>query len=108
MSEYSFFSAILGLSSEWRVSHLAVDKQTGITEIHIQNQGSGMLHCAVCGADQVSVRTRRARWLHENHHNFKYIISATLPIVDCEHCGTIKQHAPWVHAGKSFRELVSD
>lgn len=108
MREYSFFSAILGLSLEWRIANMAVDKQTGIIEIHLQNLGAEISFCSTCGIGPVSVSTRNARWMHENYLNFNFAISSTIPVLSCEHCGMVSQQVPWEKPGNSFREIVSD
>ncbi|OGT97093.1 MAG: hypothetical protein A2X80_14185 [Geobacteraceae bacterium GWB2_52_12] len=105
MGGYTFYSAILGLSSEWRISDVTVDEQTGITELHIKSQGAKIRCCPTCGADVASAGARRARWLHDNHLNIRFLISAVIPVMTCEHCGKVKFPVPWEQSGTELQEL---
>jgi len=95
MRDYSFYSAIMGLSSDWHIADVTVDNKTGITELHIRNKGAGKGRCPTCGADAVAEGTRTSRWLHENHLNIRLLISALIPILTCKHCGKTQMSVPW-------------
>lgn len=105
MGDYSFYSAILGLSSEWHISDVTVDEQSGITELHIRSQDTGSDSCPACGAGVVSIGARKARWLHENHLNIRFLISALIPVVTCKQCGKVKKMTPWEQSRPELKEL---
>jgi hypothetical protein len=105
MGEYSFYSAILGLSSEWHIADVTVDEQSGITELHIRSKNIESESCPTCGAGVVSTGARTARWLHENHLNIRFLISALIPVVLCKHCGKVKKIVPWEQSKPELKEL---
>lgn len=99
MHDFSFYSAILGLSSKWRILNASVDEQNGAIELHIHSKKGSTFLCPVCGSPKFPSGVSKARWLHENHLNIRFYISVLVPIVSCERCGDMKVELPWEQAG---------
>jgi transposase len=95
MNDYSFYSAILGLSSNWRILDVTVNEQSGDIELHIRSRKGSRFSCPVCGALKLPSGKIKARWLHENHLNIRFYISAFIPVITCEQCGELKADIPW-------------
>jgi transposase len=104
MHDYSFYSAILGLSSKWRILTVTVDEQSGDVELHIRTRKGSKFSCPVCGALKLPSGISKARWLHENHLNIRFYISALIPVITCEQCGEVKADVPWKQAGSICEE----
>jgi hypothetical protein len=104
MHDYSFYSAILGLSSNWRILNVTVDEGSGDIELHIRSRRGSSFSCARCGALKLPSGVSKARWLHENHLNIRFYISALIPVINCEHCGEMKADIPWQQAGMLCEE----
>lgn len=104
MHDYSFYSAILGLSSKWRISNVTVDERSGDIELHIQSKKGSTFSCPTCGALRLPSGVSKSRWLHENHLNVRFYISALIPIISCERCGEMKAEIPWEQAGSICEE----
>jgi len=98
MHDYSFYSAILGLSSNWRVQNVTVDERSGDIELHIRSRKGSKFSCPSCGALKLPSGVSKARWLHENHLNIRFYISALIPVITCERCGEMKAEIPWEQA----------
>ena len=105
MHNYSFYSAILGLSSKWRILNVTVEEQSGDIELHIHSRKGSTFSCPACGAVKLPSGVSKARWLHENHLNIRFYISALIPIIDCDRCGEMKAEIPWKQAGSTCEEL---
>lgn len=99
MHDYSFYSAILGLSSKWRILEVSVDELSGDIELHIRSRKGSKFSCPTCGALKLPSGMSRSRWLHENHLNIRFFISAMIPVITCERCGEKKAKIPWAQAG---------
>jgi hypothetical protein len=100
MGDYSFYSGILGLPSNWHILNVTVDEQYGDIELHIRGRKGSRFSCSSCGAVKIpSGESSKERWLHDNHFNIRFYISALIPIISCERCGEIKAEIPWEQAG---------
>jgi hypothetical protein len=99
MNDYSFYSAILGLSSKWRILNVTVDERSGDIELHIRSRKGSKFPCSACGALKLPSGVSKVRWLHENHLNIRFYISALIPVISCERCGEMKADVPWEQAG---------
>ena len=108
MVDYNFYSAILGLSSDWQIVNVSVDAASGYTELHIRGREESAYSCPSCGSRRLPDRFNRIRALHESGHNIRFIISAKVPIVSCTECGEFKVALPWDRVGKQSESPVSD
>jgi transposase len=99
MHDYSFYSAILGLSSKWRILDLTVDERSGDIELHISSRKGSRFSCPTCGALELPSGISKARWLQENRLNIRIYISALIPVITCERCGEMKVEISWEQAG---------
>ncbi len=104
MHDYSFYSAILGLSSDWRIINVTVDKQSGEIELHLRSRRGSKFRCPTCGALKLPSGSTKGRWLHGNHHNIRFFISALIPTITCECCGEVRVEIPWEHAAALYKE----
>ena len=104
MHDYSLYSAILGLSSKWRILNAAVDELSGDIEIYIRFRKGCKFSCRNCGALKLPSSASKTRWLHENHIDIRFYISALIPIISCEQCGDLKAEIPWEQATKPCAE----
>jgi len=95
MNDYSFYSAILGLSTRWRISNVTVDSHTGNIELHINATAGSSFHCSECGAHVLPKGARKERWLHSFNHSVSFYISAQVPRVVCSRCGEVRLQLPW-------------
>ncbi|GAC1465113.1 MAG: hypothetical protein PVSMB11_00250 [Desulfuromonadaceae bacterium] len=104
MHDYSFYSAILGLSSEWHILNVTMDEQCGDIELHIHSRKGSMFSCPICGAVKLPSGVSKSRWLHENHLNIRFYISVLIPIITCDRCGEMKVEIPWKQTGATREE----
>ena len=106
MHDYSFYSAILGLSSNWCILNVTVDESSGDIELYIRSRKGSMFSCPVCGAVKLPSGASKARWFHENHFNIRFYISALIPVISCERCGEMKADIPWEQTGSQCKEVA--
>ena len=104
MHDFSFYSAILGLSSQWRIQNVTVDDKSGEIELHISGRKGSKFCCSRCGVPKLPSSVSKSRWLHENHLNIRFYISALVPIVSCEQCGEMRADIPWKDAARPCNE----
>lgn len=104
MNKYSIYSSILGLSSKWRITNVTMDEQKGDIELHITGREGSTFQCPSCGALKIPSSVSKARWLHENHLNIRFYITALIPVISCERCGEMKVNIPWKQGGAIVEE----
>lgn len=98
------YSAILGLSSMWKISHAKVDESAGSVEIHIDTSSGAEFLCPVCCGRTDMVGNSKHLWLHDDLFNKQLRIVASIPLVCCETCGINRVKAPWERPDSNFRE----
>ena len=94
MYDYSFYSAILGLSSQWHIMNVTVADGSGDIEILIGSRKGNTFSCPACGAVKLSSGMNKARWQHENSLNIRLHVTALIPVLACECCGVIQAELP--------------
>lgn len=98
MDNYSFYSAILGLSSSWRILDVTLDEANRDIVLHIRSRVGDKFKCSKCGEFKLPSGVSKSLWLYENQLKIRFYISALVPVIDCQKCGEMKIEIPW---GKS-------
>lgn len=104
MHDYSFYSAILGLSSDWRILNVTIDEPSGDIELHIRCRRGSTFLCPSCGTPTLPSGVNKSRWLHENNLNIRFYVSALIPVISCERCGEMKIEIPWEQARSTCKK----
>lgn len=108
MSGMTLYSAILGLSSLWKISHATVDESSNSVEIHIDTSSGAAFVCPVCNGRTDMVGVSEHHWLHDDLFNKQLRIVARIPLISCGSCGINRVKAPWEKPGSNFREGNTD
>jgi predicted RNA-binding Zn-ribbon protein involved in translation (DUF1610 family) len=95
MHDYSFYSAILGLSTRWRISNVTVEPRTGTIELHINATEGNTYRCSDCGTQLYPKGFCKTRGLHNFNQSISLYISALVPKVTCSRCGEVNVKLPW-------------
>ena len=103
-----FYSAILGLSSMWKISHATVGESANCVEIHVDTSLGAEFSCPVCSGRTDMVGNIEHRWQHDDLISMQLKIVARIPLVSCETCGISRVQAPWERPGSNFKERVID
>lgn len=101
----SVFSAILGLSSHWRITGVHLASQQNSLEIRVGASNGALFDCPICRGQADVVSQEEAQWQHENILNLQARITATLPLTSCCRCGINRVLAPWEKPESQFKPL---
>jgi hypothetical protein len=95
MYNKTIFSAILGLSSNWRITNVRPTEQDSNFEIQVCTSAGAAFSCPVCGGVAEVISEEERSWQHNGLFCLRVCITALLPQVRCEVCGDNQVRAPW-------------
>jgi len=107
MSTQSIFSAVLGLSSNWRIVDVTLSEREDKLNISVRVKAGVVFPCPKCGRSSLQVSETERCWLNENFFNRQAILTAVVPLVLCNECGANRIVAPWERSGSHFRCIES-
>lgn len=102
MTGYKLYSAILGLSSPWRITHATLSERDKGLLIRIRSMTGAHFSCPVCSGIADRDGEVKRRWLSGNFFNRRTLLEAAVPTVTCKECGTNQVVTPWERLGSSF------
>lgn len=105
MRDKELYATILGITSPWRVTdvEVTVDKQE--VRVLIEHSGNEPLRCPTCGGECTRYDTRRREWRHLDTCQYRTILVADVPRVDCGEHGVLQVKVPWAEPGGRFTAL---
>ena len=105
MRDKELYAQILGIQSPWHVTHVDLLPSEGEVTVHVEAR-SGETHCCPrCGKDSPGYDTRPRRWRHLDTCQYKTIIVAEVPRLNCEAHGVVTVSVPWATEGSHFTAL---
>jgi transposase len=102
MRDIELYSKLLMLEWPWQVDDIEMDEKGREIHVMVEMEVGAKLPCPECGRADCSVKDRRERaWRHLDTCQFKTLIHASVPRIDCPQCGVKTVQPPW--AGKHAR-----
>lgn len=106
MEDYLMFSAVLGLSSPWKVTAVSISNKEKRMDISVDFSRRNTFACPSCGSESTVSHAHRETWHHENFFHFATYLHARVPNVRCHSgCGTLPANVPWERQGSRFVKL---
>ncbi len=105
MRDRDLYSRILGVCEPWTVSHVDLDERQGSVEVHVDARGGKKMACPECGAACPRYDHRVRRWRHLDTCQFRTILVAEVPRVECPEHGVRQVKVPWGEEGSRFTAL---
>jgi transposase len=103
MRDKALYTQILGIERPWAVSDVELDPGGGEVRIYIEH--NGVHQCPECGKDAPGYDTRRKRWRHLDTCQYKTVLIADVPRVECSEHGIRLVNVPWAEPGSGFTTL---
>jgi transposase len=104
MRDTQLYAQILGITAPWRVTDVALDREQ--TEVRVQvEHGGETLHCPECGEACPGYDTRQRRWRHLDTCQYRTILVADVPRVQCPEHGVKQIAVPWAEPNGRFTAL---
>jgi transposase len=104
MKDQELYGEILGIKTPWHVERVELDKKGLEVRVHVEN-AQRRLPCPTCGEACGRYDTRPRRWRHLDTCQYRTILVALVPRVECEEHGVLQVEVPWSEPGSRFTAL---
>jgi len=112
MKDKKLYEQILGLSSPWFVSDVALELSEGRVSIEVSHRDKHQFCCPKCEAPSSIHDHRERSWQHLPTCQLLTIIATRVPRVRCRTHGVLQVRVPWAEENSSltalFERLVID
>jgi transposase len=105
MRDKELYAQILGIRSPWHVRDVDLQLDKGEVRVSITCSESAVLTCPTCGRECPGYDTRERRWRHLDTCQYRTILIADLPRVQCKEHGVLQISVPWAEPGSRFTAL---
>ena len=99
------YRRVLGIEAPWSVVDVEVDEAGEEVRVRVAHTGRGALLCPKCDAKCSGYDHRQREWRHLDTCQFKTVLVADIPRVDCAEHGAISIFVPWAEPGARFTAL---
>lgn len=100
------YATILGIRSPWFVTQVDVRPKAEEVTVTIAARADVPHACPSCGKRCPGYDTRRRSWRHLDTCQFKTIVVADIPRVECSEHGVLQIGVPWAEPGSGFTALM--
>lgn len=105
MRDKELYAQILGIIPPWIVREVELALPAGEVIVHLDLDPSFKLTCPVCGQPSPGYDTRPRRWRHLDTCQYRTVIAADVPRVECPEHGVHQIAVPWAEPGGRFTAL---
>ena len=106
MQDRELYQQILGLKSPWSVSKVALDVENQQVDVYVEHPSGTKFCCPECSAELACYdHTQERQWRHLDSCQFRTILHASIPRVDCPEHGVKQVRVPWAEKGSRFTIL---
>jgi transposase len=105
MRDKELYAAILGIRSPWQVTSVELAAKEEEVRVLIEMKDT-RLRCPECGEPCPGYDTRRRSWRHLDTCQYKTILVADVPRLECPTHGVRQIDVPWAEPGSGFTALM--
>jgi len=105
MRDKQLYTQLLGIKPPWEVCDVDLHLEEGEVHIYLELDPSVTLTCPICGREAPRYDKRQRRWRHLDLFQYKTILIADLPRVECAHDGVHQIEIPWSEPKSRFTAL---
>ena len=104
MRDRELYAKLLGIEGPWKVRDVDVRLEDGEVEVFIEHTNS-KLTCPDCGKKCSGYDTRSRTWRHLDTMQFRTLLTADVPRVECTEHGVKQVKVPWAEPGSRFTAM---
>ncbi len=105
MQGRDIYAQIMGIRYPWTVVDVTTDAERKEVVVQVAAAFDAAFRCATCGASCPRYDTRPRRWRHLDTCQYKTIVAADVPRVECKEHGVQQVPVAWAEAGSRFTLL---
>ncbi len=105
MQDRQLYARILGIEKPWRVTDVELRPDTGEVLVAVGFEPELRLRCPECDAVCPGYDRRRRRWRHLDTCQYRTVLEAEIPRVQCPEHGVRQVAVPWAEPGGRFTAL---
>ncbi len=102
MKDTSLYQQILGNTSPWSVSDVKLDPVKLTIEVQVTIDHGTIWGCLVCQSRMHIKEWNERRWRHLDSCQFKTVLVASVPSVECKEHGSQTVQVPWTEGSSRF------
>jgi len=106
MQDRDLYARILGLVDPWQVLDVQLDVKGEEVRVTVGPKMHATLACPECSKPSPGYDTRQRSWRHLDTCQFKTILVADVPRVNCQEHGIKQVNVPWAEPGSGFTALM--
>ena len=104
MRDTQLYAQILGIAAPWKVANVDLDLPHDQVRVHVQHDDTS-LTCPDCGKACPGYDKRRRRWRHLDTCQYRTMLIADVPRVQCPEHGVKQVAVPWAESGGRFTAM---
>ena len=113
MNRTTFLQKTLELERPWFVETAELDRGRGVLAVQLNFERGGTFTCRPCGRRNCKAYdTQWKRWRHLDFFEYRTVLHAPSPRVNCPDCGIRQAQLPWARLKsrftRDFEALVLD
>lgn len=102
MIDKDLYATILGIRSPWSVTEVTLSRSDEEVSVHIALDPDAPLQCPRCAAVSRRYDSRPRRWRHLDTCEYRTMLVADVPRVECREHGVLQIFIPWAEPGGRF------
>jgi transposase len=99
------YAQLIGVRPPWEVTKVELSHGDEEVRIHVAQRTGAGLRCPECDAICPGYDTRERRWRHLDTMQYRTLLIAQVPRVDCAQHGVRQVQVPWADTGSRFTAL---
>jgi len=102
MKDTSLYQQILGDTTPWSVGEVRLDAEALTIEVRLVLKEGTLWACPECKRRMHIKEWRTRRWRHLDSCQFKTVLEAKVPVVECSEHGAQTVQVPWAEGSSRF------
>lgn len=105
MRDKELYAQILGIQSPWQVADVELKLSAGEVHVFVEPEQDAQFVCPTCGSPSPRYDKRRRHWRHLDTCQYRTILVADVPRVECKEHGVVTARVPWAEPDSGFTAL---